>query len=287
MIETKKILITGANGQLGQALHELYPNADCVDRAELDISLREAVDTARKWDEYGLILNAAAYTAVDAAETPEGREAAWSANAVAVANLARIACQYDITLVHVSSEYVFDGTKNPHTEDEPFTPLGVYAQTKAAGDIAASLAPRHYIARTSWVVGKGNNFIKTMASLADRDIKPSVVDDQVGRLTFTDTLAEGIKHLVDTQAPYGTYNLTNEGESVSWATIAKRVYESRGKSADDVTPVSTETYYEGKEGIAPRPLQSTVDLSKIEATGFTPDEWTHALDRYLSEELSE
>lgn len=287
VIKSKKILITGANGQLGQALRELYPHADCVDRTELDISNLDAVENARRWRDYGLIINAAAYTAVDTAETPEGRESAWSANAVAVANLARVACRYGITLVHVSSEYVFDGTKTPHTEDEAFTPLGVYAQTKAAGDIAASTTPQHYIARTSWVVGRGNNFVKTMASLADRDIKPSVVNDQVGRLTFTDTLAAGIKHLVDTNAPYGTYNITNGGESVSWADIAKQVYVARGKSADDVTPVSTEKYYEGKEGVAPRPLQSTVDLSKIKSTGFSPEDWRTALDRYLTEELSE
>lgn len=281
LIKPKKILITGANGQLGRALQALYPEADCVDRDSLDISDDSAVKNARRWRDYGLILNAAAYTAVDAAETPQGREAAWSANANAVANLARVACRYGITLVHVSSEYVFDGTKTPHTEDESFTPLGVYAQSKAAGDIAASTAPAHYIARTSWVIGDGNNFVKTMASLADRDIKPSVVDDQIGRLTFTSTLAAGIKHLVDSKAPYGTYNLTNEGDSVSWVDIAKIVYEARNKSVDDITPVSTEEYFAGKENIAPRPLQSTVDLSKIEATGYKPSDWRDELTEYL------
>lgn len=284
MVQRKKILITGANGQLGQALHELYPSADCVDRAELDISLSEVVDTARDWSQYGYILNAAAYTAVDAAETAEGREAAWRANAVAVANLARIACRHDITLVHVSSEYVFDGTITPHTENEPFTPLGVYAQTKAAGDIAASIAPRHYIARTSWVVGKGNNFIKTMGSLAERGIKPSVVNDQVGRLTFAHTLAAGIKHLIDNHSPYGTYNITNSGDSVSWADIAKLVYIAQGRQASDINPVTTAEYYAGKESVAPRPLQSTVALDKIQSTGFAPADWRDELRNYLETE---
>jgi dTDP-4-dehydrorhamnose 3,5-epimerase len=285
VIKPKKTLITGANGQLGRALAALYPDADCVDRDSLDISDRDAVEQARRWRDYGLILNAAAYTAVDAAETPEGREAAWSANASAVANLARVAMRYGITLVHVSSEYVFDGTKTPHTEEEPFTPLGVYGQTKAAGDIAAATAPRHYIARTSWVIGDGNNFVSTMASLADRDIKPSVVNDQIGRLTFTDTLAAGIKHLVDSGAEFGTYNLTNDGESASWSDVAKLVYEARGKSADDVTPVSTEEYFAGKDGIAPRPLQSTVDLSKIKSAGFAPQDWRDRLNDYLQNSL--
>jgi dTDP-4-dehydrorhamnose 3,5-epimerase len=179
----------------------------------------------------------------------------------------------------------FDGTKTPHTEEEPFTPLGVYGQTKAAGDIAAATAPRHYIARTSWVIGDGNNFVSTMASLADRDIKPSVVNDQIGRLTFTDTLAAGIKHLVDSGAEFGTYNLTNDGESASWSDVAKLVYEARGKSADDVTPVSTEEYFAGKDGIAPRPLQSTVDLSKIKSTGFAPEDWRDRLNDYLQNSL--
>ena len=278
-IHPKKVLITGAHGQLGKALQELCPNAECVDRDTLDIS-DPSVLTARRWKDYGLILNAAAYTAVDLAETDEGRADAWKANATAVANLSAIAREANLTLVHISSDYVFDGTKNPHTESEAFAPLGVYGQSKAAGDIAAALAPRHYILRTSWVIGKGNNFVKTMKSLADKDVKPGVVDDQVGRLTFTDDLAAAMKHLVDAGAPYGTYNMSNDGDSVSWADVAKIVYEKAGKSAADVTPVSTEKYYEGKTGIAPRPLQSTMSLDKIKATGFTPRNWSEALDEY-------
>lgn len=281
VIEPKKILITGANGQLGQALQALYPNADLVDRDTLDITNGQALAQARRWRDYGVIINAAAYTAVDAAETPEGRQTAWAANAGAVGSLAHIAAQYGITLVHVSSDYVFDGTNNDHTEDEPFAPLSVYGQTKAAGDIAAATAPRHYIARTSWVIGSGNNFVKTMQSLADRGVKPSVVSDQIGRLTFTDTLAAGIKHLLDTNAPYGTYNLTNDGVPTSWASIAQQVYQLSGKSASDVTPVTTEDYYAGKTGIAARPLQSALNLSKIKATGFTPDNWEQKLKEHL------
>ncbi len=279
-ITPKKTLIIGANGQLGRAFQALYPDAECADRDSLDISSPE-VSTARRWRDYGVILNAAAYTAVDAAETEDGRRDAWKANATAVANLAKIAAQNNIALVHISSDYVFDGRKEIHTEDEDFAPLSVYGQSKAAGDIAASTAPRHYIARTSWVIGDGNNFVRTMANLAEKGVKPSVVSDQIGRLTFTEDLAAGIKHLLDTNAPFGTYNISNDGESASWADIASEVYSLSGKSHEDVTPVTTGEYYEGKDDIAPRPLQSTLSLEKIKATGFAPREWKAALTEYL------
>lgn len=278
-IPPKKVLITGAYGQLGKALQELYPDADCVDRDTLDISSDE-VFSARRWKDYELILNAAAYTNVDGAETPEGRVDAWKANSQAVANLASIALENSITLVHISSDYVFDGTQEVHSEDESFAPLSVYAQSKASGDVAAAMAKKHYILRTSWVVGKGNNFIKTMKGLADKGVEPSVVSDQVGRLTFTEDLATAVKHLVDSRTEYGTYNFTNDGDSVSWADIAKLVYEKSGKPTECVTGVTTQEYYAGKEGIAPRPLQSTLSLDKIKATGLTPRDWRKALDEY-------
>jgi dTDP-4-dehydrorhamnose 3,5-epimerase/reductase len=279
-VKPKKVLVTGANGQLGMALRTEFPDAEFVDREALDITEPNLKD-ARRWHDYSTIINAAAYTAVDQAETPEGRVAAWKVNATGVANLSKIATEYGITFVNVSSEYVFDGTNELHDEDESLSPLGVYAQTKAAGDTAASTVPRHYTVRTSWVVGEGKNFVRTMQSLAERDIKPSVVNDQIGRLTFTEDLAKGIKHLLDTNAPYGTYNLSNDGEPASWADLAKAVYELSDKSADDVTPVTTEEYYSGKNGIAPRPLQSTLNLDKIKATGFAPREWRQALHNYL------
>jgi dTDP-4-dehydrorhamnose reductase/dTDP-4-dehydrorhamnose 3,5-epimerase len=281
-ITPKKVLVTGANGQLGRALKVEFPDAEFVGHDDFDIT--GDITSARRWRDYSTIINAAAYTAVDTAETSEGRRDAWAANSTAVANLAKVATEFGITLVNVSSDYVFDGSQEIHSEDEAFAPLGVYGQTKAAGDIAVSTVPRHYTIRTSWVIGDGKNFVLTMKSLADRDIKPSVVSDQIGRLTFTKDLASGIKHLLDTQAEYGTYNLSNEGDSSSWADIAKEVYELSGKSRDDVTPVTTKVYYEGKEGIAPRPLQSSLDLAKIKATGFTPREWKQALRDYLEQQ---
>jgi dTDP-4-dehydrorhamnose reductase len=121
-----------------------------------------------------------------------------------------------------------------------------------------------------------------MKSLAEKGVKPTVVNDQIGRLTFTTDLARGIKHLVDTKAAYGTYNLTGEGDSVSWADIAADVYELTGHSRSDVTGTTTAEYYAGKTGIAPRPLQRTLNLEKLKAAGFVPRNWKDALIDYLS-----
>ena len=130
------------------------------------------------------------------------------------------------------------------------------------------------------MVGDGKNFIRTMAGLAERGVKPAVVDDQVGRLTFTSDLASGIIYLLGQQAPYGTYNLTGGGEVVSWAQVAKRVYELTGHDPADVTPISTAEYFAGKQ-VAPRPLVSTMDLSKIEALGFKPSDSMQLLEAYV------
>jgi dTDP-4-dehydrorhamnose reductase len=205
-------------------------------------------------------------------------------NAQAVGNLARIAVEKDITLVHISSEYVFDGSKSPHTETEAFTPLGVYAQAKAAGDIVVGTLPKHYLVRVSWLIGDGPNFVRTMTGLAAKNISPTVVDDQVGRLTFTKTLVDAVEHLVKKQAPYGTYNLSNEGEPASWATITGVIFAELGRHELTVTGIPTAQYFKDKPQAAPRPLRSTLDLSKIEATGFTPENWEVALADYIAAE---
>ena len=279
-----RTLVLGASGQLGTALRHRFAGRDDVDyatRADLDLADTAAL-AAHDFSGYATIINAGAYTRVDDAETPAGRTAAWAANATGVAALARICTEHDLTLVHVSSDYVFDGTSpTPYREDAALSPLGAYGQSKAAGDLAAASVPRHYLIRTSWVIGAGNNFVATMLSLAARGISPSVVEDQHGRLTFTDTLAEGIEHLLATGAAYGTYNLTNGGEAASWADIAAEAFAAAGRDRADVTGTSTAEYFAGKQA-APRPLNSVLDLSRIHATGFTPRDQHEALHAYLA-----
>jgi dTDP-4-dehydrorhamnose 3,5-epimerase len=285
-VAPRRTLVLGARGQLGRALRaELgdAPHIEYATREDLDLA-SPGLDAARRWRDYGVIVNAAAHTAVDAAETAEGRTAAWAANVTGVAALARIATAHGITLVHVSSDYVFDGaSERPYREDDPVAPLGVYGQTKAAGDAIVRTVPRHYIVRTSWVIGDGANFVRTMASLAERGVDPSVVDDQVGRLTFAADLARGIRHLLDTRAEYGVYNLTGAGEPRTWAQVAARVFELTGHDPARVTPVTTEAYFAGADrAIAPRPRTSVLDLGRIRAAGFAPRDADDGLRAYLA-----
>ncbi|WP_347756301.1 bifunctional dTDP-4-dehydrorhamnose 3,5-epimerase family protein/NAD(P)-dependent oxidoreductase [Agrococcus sp. ProA11] len=279
----RRVLVLGANGQVGRALRQQWSSradVDFVGRDVVDLARPETLDAVR-WSSFHTVVNAAAHTAVDAAETDSGRVDAWAVNATGPARLAALAAQHGLTLVHISSDYVFDGSREQHDEAEPLSPLGVYGQSKAAGDLAVSVVPHHYVLRTSWVVGDGKNFIATMASLAERGIAPSVVGDQVGRLAFAAEIARAIDHLLAVGAPHGTYNVSNGGEPASWADIAKRVFERTGHEADRVTPVTTEEYYAGKTGIAPRPLQSSLDLSRLEATGFAPRDQFAMLDEYV------
>ncbi|MDT9593550.1 bifunctional dTDP-4-dehydrorhamnose 3,5-epimerase family protein/NAD(P)-dependent oxidoreductase [Nocardioides zeae] len=292
-MKPRRTLILGARGQLGRALRAYFPDADLADLAAGDTGNTEAGDVAAldltdpeavaawPWQEYAVVLNAAAYTAVDVAETPEGRATCWAANAVAPATLARIATEHRLTLVHVSSDYVFDGTVALHGETEAYAPLGVYGQSKAAGDIAVAITPRHYLLRTSWVIGEGANFVRTMQRLAASGVSPTVVDDQLGRLTFTSELARAVRHLLDVDAPFGTYNVTGGGEVLSWAAYAARVFELSGRDGGDVAPISTAEYAAGRE-VAPRPRHSALDLAKIEATGFVVRDAVEQLGEYLS-----
>lgn len=284
-IPPRKTLVMGSGGQLGRALRaELgdAPHLEYVDRDELDLSLPD-IDRARRWRDYDTIVNAAGFTAVDLAENGDGRRDAWAANVRGVAALAQIAVANRITLVHVSTDYVFDGSLDrAYREDDEVCPLGVYGQTKAAGDAAVQTVPRHFIVRTSWVIGDGPNFVQTMASLARRGVDPGVVDDQIGRLTFATDLARGIRHLLERQAPYGIYNLTGSGEPLSWASIAQHVFEKLGQDPARVRPVTTATYAASSSGsVAPRPANSVLDLAKVTATGWTPRDHLDALDEYV------
>ena len=280
----RKTLILGANGQVGRALVALLPNANAVGRAEFDVTDAAAYESF-PWKSYDTIINATAYTSVDEAETDGGRRDAWAVNVAATSLLAATATRHRLTLVHVSTDYVFDGIEELHAEDEPLTPLGVYGQTKAAADAIVATVPRHYIVRTSWVIGDGANFVRTMASLAGRGVAPSVVDDQHGRLSFADDVAAGIIHLTSTGADYGTYNLSNEGPVVTWADVARAVFTATGHDPAYVTGISTAEYFAGRT-VAPRPLNSTLDLGKIARAGFIPRTADEALRDYLAGEQS-
>jgi dTDP-4-dehydrorhamnose 3,5-epimerase len=289
-VPPRKTLVLGAGGQLGQALRHTYADLSSVefaDRGDVDLTAPD-LESTRHWADYETIVNAAAFTAVDAAETPQGRTAAWAANVTGVTALARIATAHGITLVHVSSDYVFDGSlERPYREDDPVSPLGVYGQTKAAGDLVVGTVPRHYIVRTSWVIGDGANFVKTMVSLAGRGVDPSVVGDQFGRLTFASDLSRAIRHLLDARPPYGTYNVSGAGPVMSWAEVAKRVFALAGHEPDRVTEVSTKQYFaKASNPVAPRPHNSALDLTKIEAVGYSPADVVDALASYLARQVA-
>ena len=159
------------------------------------------------------------------------------------------------------------------------------AEARARGCRIVATVPRHYIVRTSWVIGDGKNFVRTMLSLAERGVNPSVVNDQIGRLTFTSEIARAIRHLIETRAPYGTYNVSGSGSPGSWADVARRTFALAGQDPDRVTGISTEAYFADAAGpVAPRPRGSVLDLSKIESTGFVPADADDMLADYVAAE---
>lgn len=280
----ERTLVVGAAGQLGRALQGLWlgrDDVDFVDREVLDVGAHDSI-AAFDFSPYRVIVNAAGYTDKDGAESAEGRREAWAVNAKGVALLVSAAREAGAVLVHISSDYVFDGSVAFHTEEEGFAPLGVYGQTKAAGDAAVSTLDTHYILRTSWVVGEGKNFVATMREHATNGDSPSVVNDQFGRLTFTDEIARAIDFVLRTRVPFGTYNVTNSGDITSWFEIAQRVYELTGHDPENVQSVSSAEYLDTHKGIALRPINSALDLSKITEAGFHPRDQFEALAAYLA-----
>ncbi|MEK7548853.1 MAG: NAD(P)-dependent oxidoreductase, partial [Patescibacteria group bacterium] len=232
------------------------------------------------WPKNGLIINAAAYTQVDRSQEPEGRLIAWQVNASAVAELAKITRKCQATLIHFSTDYVFDGQTFPHEEDEPFSPLGVYGQSKAAGDLAALTCDQVYLIRTSWVIGDGGNFVRTMLSLAEKGVSPSVVTDQTGRPTFVQQLVEAVEYLIERGAAWGVYNVSNDGPIISWADLAEAVF-SQVRPTIKVQPVTTADYILGRALVAPRPPHGEFNLAKIKSTGLKLRPWRQDLIDYL------
>lgn len=284
----KRTMVFGADGKLGRAIRE-YVHQHNLDGFEFhDADTFDITDPAEyknvDWSLYGTIINAAAFTAVDKAETPEGRRAAWKVNVEGVRLMAQVATQYHLTLVHISSDYVFDGTQEIHSEDESFAPLSVYGQTKAAADALVENVPQHYLLRSSWVIGEGKNFVTRMLELAQQGSSAEAPNDQFGRLTFTQDMAGAIFHLLDQQAAYGTYNMTSDGPVVSWYDLAVAVYETAGKDKGLVSANSVEQYAR-EHHAALRPHHCALNLDKLKSTGYQPLQWQEALSQYLSQEV--
>jgi dTDP-4-dehydrorhamnose 3,5-epimerase len=279
MIDQASILIVGKGGQLATALQSVFPSALFVGRPEFDIADTETYSRV-DWEKIKIIINASAYTNVDEAETDAGRKEAWAVNAAGVRDLSLYTQKYDCTLVHVSTDYVFDGQTKNHNETELPAPLSVYGQSKVAGEMAVSLLPKHYIIRTQWLIGSGKNFVRTMYELGKKGVSPKVVNDQFGRLTFTNSLADFIAYLLEHEHAYGTYHFSNTGTVASWAEIASEIFQTLHYDAK-IIPITTEEFAQGRSPFARRPTHCDFDLSKMTATGFITRDWKTKLKLYL------
>lgn len=276
-----KILIIGANGQLGTELRHLLDECGIEyaarDAKDMDITDRETVDKQLNQLKPEVIYHCAAYTAVDKAED-EGKEINWKVNEDGTCNLAEAAAKIGAKLVYLSTDYVFDGTKTSEYEvDDPTNPKNEYGKAKLAGEKAIQAAMNdYYIIRTSWVFGKyGKNFVYTMLRLAKDHDRLTVVDDQVGRPTWTRTLAEFMTYLVDHDCEYGVYQLSNE-DSCSWYEFASEILKDKDV---EIAPVTSEEYPQR----AYRPCHSVMSLKKAEATGFVIPTWQDALRQFLAQ----
>ncbi|MFZ5805559.1 MAG: dTDP-4-dehydrorhamnose reductase [Acidobacteriota bacterium] len=273
-----RVLITGARGQLGRALVDLGRGQGwqlwAYDLPEFDLTDVGAVQEAVRTAQPEVIFNAAAFTAVDRAE--EEPEAAFAVNARAVATLASVADEVGALLVHLSTDYVFDGQNSrPYREDDPPNPLSVYGRSKLEGEKAAARASKHLIVRTSWLFGRGWNFVEAIRKQllgGARELR--VVADQFGRPTYAEDLAEALVRLVNAGA-YGLFHVANTGET-SWAGFAREIAAQLGFSVP-VVDISTEEA--GRP--APRPRYSVLDTAKFDSLGQPLPPWQEALARYL------
>jgi dTDP-4-dehydrorhamnose reductase len=270
-----RYLITGASGMLGTDLRKTLAGRDvtALGRADLDVTDLEAVRSAIAG--HDVIVNAAAYTKVDDAESHE--DAAYAVNATGAKNLAIAAREAGAKLVQVSTDYVFKGdASSPYGEDTPREPLSAYGRTKGAGEEAA-LAEHPvgtYIVRTAWLYGEhGPNFAATMVRLAGSHPTVSVVTDQLGQPTWTADLAKQIVALVDSDAPAGIYHGTNAGVA-SWFDFTKAIFEEVGLDPERVQPTDSSAFVRP----APRPAYSVLGHDAWTAAGLTPmRHWREAL----------
>jgi dTDP-4-dehydrorhamnose reductase len=275
-----RLLVTGSRGQLGRALQRLAPSLGHefigYDLPELDITDAAAVRAVVRKARPEVVINCAAFTAVDAAEADEAT--ALAVNGTAVASIAAAADEAGATLVQISTDYVFDGAaRRPYREDDAVNPLSAYGRTKLAGERAAAAARRHLIVRTAWLFGEGANFvgaIRRQIESGQRTLR--VVADQRGCPTFAGDLAGALLRLLEAGAP-GLVHAVNAGDA-TWLEFAGEIV--RQLRADvEVVPITT------SEAARPahRPQYSVLDASRFRAiTGATLPPWQHALARHLS-----
>ena len=280
------ILVTGANGQLGNELRALGStsanNYLYTDVAELDITDAAAVERFVAENRIDVIVNCAAYTNVERAEEDEA--AAYAINCAAVKNLAESAAKYGATLIHVSTDYVFDGSANtPYTEDMPTSPLGVYGRTKLAGEQAAAASGcKCLIFRTAWLYSAyGNNFLKTMLRLTSERDRLNVVADQTGTPTYAADLARAIFSIVEGgryEGREGIYHFSNEGVC-SWYDFATEIAAAAGNTGCRINPCRTWEY----PTKAVRPAYSVLDKGKFRRTfGIEIPHWRESMKECIA-----
>jgi dTDP-4-dehydrorhamnose reductase len=278
-----KVVVTGAKGQLGQdvmkQLQAQNHEALGTDRDDLDITNEADVLKFISEVKPDVILHCAAYTNVDAAEAD--RDTAYQVNAVGTENMAKAAKAVDAKILYISTDYVFDGTATePYEVEQPTKPLGVYGETKFAGEeLLKKHVEKYFIVRTAWVFGiGGNNFVKTMIRLGEERSEVGVVHDQVGSPTYTVDLASFMLELMKTDK-FGTYHATNGGVC-SWYEFAVEIFKQAGMSQVKVSPLTTDQFPRP----AKRPAYSVLSKRKMEEAGFTPlRDWNEALAAYLAE----
>lgn len=275
----KKILVTGCNGQLGREIQKEYGQEDvilvCTDVGDLDISDNAQVMRYMREQQPDVIINCAAYTAVDACE--KEWDLAYRINAIGPRNLAIASREVGAKLVHISTDYVFEGNADkPYTEFDEVHPVSAYGRTKLEGErFVQQFAERYFILRTAWLYGDGNNFAKTMLRLAESHDEVRVVCDQFGSPTSTAELAKAIHHLEPSEN-YGLFHATCEG-SCSWADFAEEVFLLAGKSTK-VVRVTTEEYASPTR----RPVYSVLDNYMLRLTAdYRMADWKDALRAYL------
>ena len=273
----RRWLVTGAGGMLGHDLLDVLADRDvtALRRADLDVTDAAAVQSAVEGERPDVVVNAAAYTAVDAAE--EHEPAAFAANAVGPANLARACARTGARLVHVSTDYVFAGdASTPYAEDAPVAPRSAYGRTKAAGEwaVRAEYPAGSYVVRTAWLYGAhGANFVKTMVKLEGQRDTLDVVDDQRGQPTWSLDLARQVVGLVDAGGPAGIYHGTASGET-TWYGLTRAIFELLGADPDRVRSTTTDRFPRP----APRPAYSVLGHDRWAAAGLPPmRDWREAL----------